>query len=721
MRRQITLYIAGQQVDLDEQSFILFNYTMEELTNPTIVRNSFSKQVVLKGTARNNRVFGGIYRLDRVTRYGDSYGGVYFDPTRKTPFVIYNERSEIVESGYVKLDEVVKKRDAVEYKVTLFGGLGSFFYGLMYDEDGNKKTLASLRYRTLDGGYTSAPGHMGQVGGYSMLRDCWLYLEDPQTYAEHIRNGDVDCWWAHIVNFAPAYNGLPEDFSADKAVCNKPFDNVPNQVYLDPSGENMPIPYSFKTGTRSNLMLFTKPHSEWEIKDLRWYLQRPVFSIRELLNAICDKENNGGYDVELSPAFDNEDNILLCNGWVTLPLIPAEDRSNANALPLLLANTKSPVEYLISLAKIYGLVFLYDNVQKKITIMTRQEFFSTNDDFVDLTKRADINSIAIQPVLGQSHFYQFGGGAVGEWAEDYKKEYGIDYGIQRVNTGNEFNSDTKVLTSDLAFKDAVEVQERNLLFTSNYLSMDAGGGVEEIFILPKYEGVKLQVWGTPQGESEQQMEEVDILAKYERDLYFDNPDYPLSDWLPKVQMHGKDNKSVDGSDIILVFNGVKETPRWTSRSRLQYRLTDDTPDMAVLNEGTPCWNFTQENMAMLTSLPSFRRCHTASNDAVIDATWEWGEPKARGVNGVAHEADAHTIYNEYWKAYLSDRYDDDTFIMKCKVNLRGLDVGQSLMRRFFYYQGALFSLNKITNHSLTTWDDTECEFIKVQNINNYRR
>jgi hypothetical protein len=88
---------------------------------------------------------------------------------------------------------------------------------------------------------------------------------------------------------------------------------------------------------------------------------------------------------------------------------------------------------------------------------------------------------------------------------------------------------------------------------------------------------------------------------------------------------------------------------------------------------------------------------------------------------VAHEAEAHTIYNEYWKAYLSDRYDDDTFIMKCKVNLRGLDVGQSLMRRFFYYQGALFSLNKIANHSLTTWDDTECEFIKVQNINNYRR
>lgn len=83
MRRKISLYIAGQQVDLDEQSFILFNYTMEEMSNPTIVRNSFSQSVTLKGTARNNQVFGSIYRADRQTQYADSFTGVHFDPARK--------------------------------------------------------------------------------------------------------------------------------------------------------------------------------------------------------------------------------------------------------------------------------------------------------------------------------------------------------------------------------------------------------------------------------------------------------------------------------------------------------------------------------------------------------------------------------------------------------------------------------------------------------------
>ena len=108
-------------------------------------------------------------------------------------------------------------------------------------------------------------------------------------------------------------------------------------------------------------------------------------------------------------------------------------------------------------------------------------------------------------------------------------------------------------------------------------------------------------------------------------------------------------------------------------------------------------------------------------DDVIDATFEWGEPLARGVNGVFHNSkDKATIYNKWWRNYQSDRYDDDTFKMTCKADLRGMQVGQNLMRKFFYYQGAIFVLNAIKNHSLTTWDDTECEFIKVQDKSNYQ-
>lgn len=699
MRRKIALYIAGQLADLDEQSFILFNYTMEDLTNPTIVRNSFSQQITLRGTANNNKIFGDIFRLDRVTQYGVALDGVFFSALRKTPFVIYNELNKIVESGYLKLDDVSRNKGNVEYKVTLYGGLGLFLYNLMYKEDGNKKTLADIRYMAINGIYTSIPGHLGQTGGYYMQQDCWSYLAYPEDYdiSEH------DCWWVNIINFAPAYNGLPDKFSSDKAVVEKK------------SFHNMPQMFP-KTGASSNLMLFTNQHTEWEIKDLRWYLQRPIISIKAIFDAACDKQNNGGWNVSIDSQL--QESVIYKNAWMTLPLIAAEDRDKADAIVGLLSSMKSPAEYIISFAKVLGLVLLCDVASKSVTIMPRAKFYS-GQETIDLTDRIDVKGLKISPVLSKSRFYQFGSSAIGGWAKRYKEDYGLDYGIHKVNTGNEFNNDVTIVTDGVVFKDAVEVQERNLLFVSNFDRDDMGFGLD-IFRLPRYEAVTLQQWKIDDSGTEVMVDE-SVLSPYDGFLFFDNSAYPLSDWLPKMQFC-EDNKPVDGSEVLVIFNGVKETPQWKYWARLHYRVTDDTPDMALLNDGVPCWNFTSENSREVTALPSFRRCHTydVDGDDIIDATFEWGEPLARGVNGVFLNADDKaTIYDKWWRNYQRDRYDDDTFKMTCKVDLRGLQVGQNLMRKFFYYQGAIFVLNAIKNHSLTTWDDTECEFIKVQDKSNY--
>ena len=146
MRRRISLYIAGHRVDLSDESFILFNYTMEDLSNPTIVKNSFSQQISLKGTPTNNQVFGDFFRVDRKVDYNSSEVGPGFNPSKKTPFAIYNELDEILESGYCKLDEVEKDGEDVTYKISLYGGLGSFLFSLSYDEAGNKRTLADLDF-----------------------------------------------------------------------------------------------------------------------------------------------------------------------------------------------------------------------------------------------------------------------------------------------------------------------------------------------------------------------------------------------------------------------------------------------------------------------------------------------------------------------------------------------------------------------------------------------
>ena len=818
MKRNVSLYIADTKVDLDDESLILFNYTKDDLSNPTAVKNSYSHKVTLKGTAINNKLFGDIFRLDRQTLYSAQYKGAFFDPMRKTPFQIFDETSRILESGYIKLDSVNRSGDDVSYTITLFGGLGSFFYGLTYNEDGTKRTLADLSYKAANGDRFT---NFSKTPSSAVVQEAWNYLADPNSY----RN---TCW--NVVNFAPCYNGIPENFDANKALIRG------TNIYANgPSRQTVGgVEYYQRTGTSSNLATFTNPHTEWEVFDLRWYLQRPIISMAAIIEAICYSGNNGGYEVELDSSFFQTSNAAYGQTWVTLPILSKDDRKATLTMSTLLRATLSPAEYLLSYAKVYGLVFKYDISRKKVLILSRNTFYNSFSDVVDLSKRIDKSEpIEINPIVATSKWYQFGGKIEGQFAEEYQKDYNMPYGSQKINTGYEFDSTVVDLTKDVVYKDAVEVLEKSKMFV--YKSGRTGSQIKPTFMLPAYERVFVQLWGnkiiTPESSRDIETDlsgsmlngywypsaydigatvtitkkwdgswrsleyavkageryrisgkggvngrlycyvnsagilkaiapaetamtdyilsipengllycsslktegltvykiETEIIpAEYEHEsidndmkasdnyLEYDNPSHPYSDWLPKVQLHGEENKTLDGSNVMILFDGVKKAPTFQYGSR-KYYLTNDSEDMNILNGGNPCWDMTGDGVA-LTSLPSFRRNLTSGSDIV--QSLEWGVPLARAVPDLKDIG--RTIYGKSWKAYLTDLYDDDTRIMKCKVNLRGLQIGQELLQRFFWYGGSIWVLNKINNYSITTFDDAECEFIKVNDMANYK-
>lgn len=704
MRRNIALYIADRQVDLSEQSFILFNYTMEDLSNPTIVKNSFSKQITIPGTANNNAIFGEIFRLDRVTQYGEGFTGVDFDVMRQTPFTIYNEMNEVVESGYVRLDKVTRKNDIVEYAISLYGGLGSFFYGLSVKADGTPMTLADMSYMDVTGGYTDVAGGI-RFSGYRMLTDAWDYLADPGSYTmdDHLN------FWANIINFAPCYNGYQEGFDADKILIDNDenhWSNVYRQIVSE-GGQ-----YAKHPDASSVLVTMTNNHTEWEMRDLRWYLQRPVFRVKSLIDAVCYSANNGGYSVELDAIFFSDINDYYENSWMTLPMIPIEKRSQITVINDLLKSTRTPAEYLISLAKTFNLVFTCDMKAKKVRIMHRSRFY-LSDSLIDLSGRIDRSSIAIKPILAESRFYQFGNEGIGEWCREYQEKYGRAYGSRLVNTGNEFNRETKVVTSDIVYRNAADVEERSLLFTTDtYYDREGNGTWADTYMnLPDYEEVKSQLWLNGQAKEFNAYAIPEAVREFIAPI---NTANPLNDLFPKVQLHDADYKSIEGEDVLLFFTGFQSLPYYEDiRMSIYYAVTDDTQDMTLLNGGVPCYNLSGVNSQQYQSIPCFRRNFMVQGQG---DSFDFGSPFEVSFPS---EGNPGTIYETYWQDYQMDRLDDDTFLMTCKVNLKGFQVGQELMRNFFYYEGAYFVLNKINNHSLGTWDDTECEFVRVQDINNY--
>lgn len=125
------LYIEGKEVELDKSVQFALNKQFEELSNPTTIINDWSKTVSIPFTASNNRLFGYLYKPERVivgTSNPDSYKsmGIYFDPTKKLDFrLVYNTITLM--TGYAKVNSVKQSKGKGTYEMTLFGQLGKIF------------------------------------------------------------------------------------------------------------------------------------------------------------------------------------------------------------------------------------------------------------------------------------------------------------------------------------------------------------------------------------------------------------------------------------------------------------------------------------------------------------------------------------------------------------------------------------------------------------------
>lgn len=889
MRRRISLFVGGNLADLDEESLVIMNYTADDVENPTIVRNSFSRQITLPGTGRNAAIFGAAYRLDRkIDRGNTSYVGTGFTPTQKTPFEIYDEMGEILEAGYIRLDKVTRRGGIVDgYTVTLFGSLGAFFYALSYSPGGRKLTLADLPYMN------DTEDDLSFTISRNVVSTAWASLRD--TGLENL---------ADFINFAPCYNGIPENFDADKALVK------PSSVGLPASQTSGGNTYTTPLGSQYAVVNIPQAVDEWAAKDLRSYLQRPVLSIRGLLHGL------GNYAAALGWTLDTTD-VPYQEAWLTLPMLnqvsvfqdktvnlanvsPGTDAPTiatitpspslsgdtanidinlwltfdvnlswptlvgqrdagtgirpfsvvfvqviaANSLNVLTGGSKcmvfapsllrtwtaqefatacgftpdwvtagddpfeetplpdsfsggggtfdtdtfnvnfdatnvstiwvmayafdmledsagviakvdrldngdystptlydslgndalasnayasvddwqvsvrenyfrsgatikkkhilsgehTPADYLIALAKIYGLSFEVDPKGKKVTVKKRDDHFQ--NETIDLTDRIDTGKdMDIYPLVVSSKWYDFlFQGSGGAFWDKYLSDYGRTYGLQRVNSGYDFDAGTVDLLDGIALKGAATVLDSSQFW--NYIT-EGGTFKPSPFIL---NGVTYTLYTSLGVTAEFQVPSPGTGAL----VNYYNANYAGYDAASggRLEFRDADGKPQDGRDVLVFWNG---------HTTLQhFHLSDDLTEMASQNNQRPCWIFDASGGSL--SVPDFGR-YKVSGETVTDSL-DFGVPLELGLPGLTYPDDA-SLYAQAWKAYISDRFDADTKIMHGWVDFRGIQVGPELLRKFFWYDGSIWVLNKIVNYSLTTWDPVECEFIQVQDTGNY--
>lgn len=132
MRTQ--LYIQNFEIELNEGVQFLLNKEFEDLSNPTVIINDWTKTVSIPFTEHNNKVFGYIYKPERTivsdgTETGYTKMGLYFDPTKKLDFrLVYD--SFVLMEGYAKMNDIKLDNNKGTYNITLNGQLGKIFQEL---------------------------------------------------------------------------------------------------------------------------------------------------------------------------------------------------------------------------------------------------------------------------------------------------------------------------------------------------------------------------------------------------------------------------------------------------------------------------------------------------------------------------------------------------------------------------------------------------------------
>jgi hypothetical protein len=133
MRTEI--FIEGYALDLMNDLPTEFTYAIDDIQDFGSKNTSFSKTLNIPGSAKNNQIFGFIFDLGNANFTDNAQPNVLynFNATRASQCRIFVDGIQIFK-GILRLLEIVKTGEVIEYQCSVFGELGGFITAL-----GNKK------------------------------------------------------------------------------------------------------------------------------------------------------------------------------------------------------------------------------------------------------------------------------------------------------------------------------------------------------------------------------------------------------------------------------------------------------------------------------------------------------------------------------------------------------------------------------------------------------
>ena len=121
------IFIEGYELDVNEGFSNQLNFSIDDLTKLDTKTTSFSKTIILPGTAKNNKLLGNIFEFgnSNFTSQGLNVG-YNFNASKSAQARIEVDGLQVMK-GVLRLMEIIRDGDYIEYEVAIFGELGGFF------------------------------------------------------------------------------------------------------------------------------------------------------------------------------------------------------------------------------------------------------------------------------------------------------------------------------------------------------------------------------------------------------------------------------------------------------------------------------------------------------------------------------------------------------------------------------------------------------------------
>lgn len=381
----------------------------------------------------------------------------------------------------------------------------------------------------------------------------------------------------------------------------------------------------------------------------------------------------------------------------------------------LLKSDFTPAEYLIGYTKVFGLYYDVHIDTKTVDIKPRNKYYSGN--VIDINQDIDRDKeIRITPLSFDKKFYdlKYKEDNKSQFLEQYSDTYSKTYGQQAINTNYEFNNDRKNLLDNVPYQSAIECLEKSKYYRDLYTRRLS----RPIWTIVPWE-YTLWRWDTSEETYDSTSKDMPgVPTKYA--TYWNSMEG--YDIFPKLQFRDDSNSPVDSKNVLVFFNGFKGLQN-SSGGTIPMWLTDENSAMLEINDGKPCWLYTERESDIngtpiaikITQLPVFGRYRTGNNNA-IELSWDFGEPLEL-YDPTLSTSPESTIYNQYWKTYITDLYSVNTRVVTAYVRFK-TPLSKENLKHFYWFDNSYWVINKIIDYNPDK-RVTKIEFVKVNNTKAY--